>query len=104
MSPLPAIHVSHENGAAGHMIRKNPRGGLPVVHDGAVVDPTAILCGRAVVHENVSIGPCAGTRADTALAIRLETSALRSTSAPVSLSPVGGRSGDKEQLADAAAR
>ena len=46
------------------MIRKNPRGDLPVVHDSAFVDPTAILCGRVVVHENVFIGPYAVIRAD----------------------------------------
>ena len=46
------------------MIRKNPRGDLPVVHGSAFVDPTAILCGRVVVHENVFIGPYAVIRAD----------------------------------------
>ena len=46
------------------MIRKNPRGDLPVVHSSAFVDPTAILCGRVVVHENVFIGPYAVIRAD----------------------------------------
>ena len=46
------------------MIRRNPRGDLPVVHDSAFVDPTAILCGRVVVHENVFIGPYAVIRAD----------------------------------------
>jgi len=46
------------------MIRRNPRGDLPVVHDSAFVDPTAILCGRVVVQENVFIGPYAVIRAD----------------------------------------
>lgn len=46
------------------MIRKNPRGDLPEVHESAFVDPTAILCGRVVVHENVFIGPYAVIRAD----------------------------------------
>ena len=46
------------------MIRRNPRGDLPVVHDSAFVDPTAILCGRVVIHENVFIGPYAVIRAD----------------------------------------
>ncbi len=46
------------------MIRKNPRGDLPQVHETAFVDPTAILCGRVVVHENVFIGPYAVIRAD----------------------------------------
>ncbi|WP_299392636.1 threonine--tRNA ligase [Pelagibius sp.] len=36
--------------------------------------------------------------------VRLETEALRSTSSPVTLPPVGGQSDDKEQLAEAAAR
>jgi carbonic anhydrase/acetyltransferase-like protein (isoleucine patch superfamily) len=39
------------------MIRKNPRGDLPEVHESAFVDLTAILCGRVVVVENVFIGP-----------------------------------------------
>lgn len=46
------------------MIRKNPRGDLPKVHQSAFVDPTAILCGRVVAHENVFIGPYAVIRAD----------------------------------------
>ena len=46
------------------MIRKNPSGHLPVVHDTAFVDPTAILCGKIVVEENVFIGPYAVIRAD----------------------------------------
>ncbi len=46
------------------MIRKNPRGDLPQIHESAFVDPTAILCGRIVVHENVFIGPYAVIRAD----------------------------------------
>jgi carbonic anhydrase/acetyltransferase-like protein (isoleucine patch superfamily) len=46
------------------MIRKNPSGHLPVVHDTAFVDPTAILCGRIIVEENVFIGPYAVIRAD----------------------------------------
>lgn len=39
------------------MIRKNPRGDIPQVHESAFVDPTAILCGMIIVHENVFIGP-----------------------------------------------
>ncbi|OYY59683.1 MAG: carbonate dehydratase, partial [Hydrogenophilales bacterium 28-61-11] len=35
------------------MIRRNPSGDLPVVHDSAFVDPTAILCGKVIVEENV---------------------------------------------------
>jgi carbonic anhydrase/acetyltransferase-like protein (isoleucine patch superfamily) len=46
------------------MIRKNPSGDLPVVHESAFVDPTAILCGKIVVEENVFIGPYAVIRAD----------------------------------------
>ncbi|HOX66917.1 MAG TPA: carbonate dehydratase [Burkholderiaceae bacterium] len=46
------------------MIRKNPRGDLPQAHESAFVDPTALLCGRVVVHENVFIGPYAVIRAD----------------------------------------
>ncbi|MFH1817617.1 MAG: carbonate dehydratase [Pseudomonadota bacterium] len=46
------------------MIRKNPSGHLPVVHDTAFVDPTAILCGKIIVEENVFIGPYAVIRAD----------------------------------------
>ena len=46
------------------MIRRNPSGDLPEVHDTAFVDPTAILCGKIVVKENVFIGPYAVIRAD----------------------------------------
>jgi carbonic anhydrase/acetyltransferase-like protein (isoleucine patch superfamily) len=46
------------------MIRRNPSGHLPVVHETAFVDPTAILCGKIVVEENVFIGPYAVIRAD----------------------------------------
>ncbi|MCY3811868.1 MAG: carbonate dehydratase [Gammaproteobacteria bacterium] len=46
------------------MIRRNPRGDLPVVHDSAYVDPMAILCGRVVVHADVFIAPYAVIRAD----------------------------------------
>ena len=46
------------------MIRKNPSGHLPVVHDTAFVDPTAILCGKVIVEENVFIGPYAVICAD----------------------------------------
>lgn len=38
------------------MIRKNPSGDLPIVHESAFVDPTAILCGKVIVEENVFIG------------------------------------------------
>lgn len=46
------------------MIRKNPRGDLPVIHESAFVDPTAIICGKVVIQENVFIGPYAVIRAD----------------------------------------
>jgi carbonic anhydrase/acetyltransferase-like protein (isoleucine patch superfamily) len=46
------------------MIRKNPSGHMPVVHETAFVDPTAILCGKVIVEENVFIGPYAVIRAD----------------------------------------
>ena len=46
------------------MIRKNPRGDVPIVHESSFVDPTAILCGRVLVYENVFIGPYAVIRAD----------------------------------------
>jgi carbonic anhydrase/acetyltransferase-like protein (isoleucine patch superfamily) len=46
------------------MIRKNPSGDLPVIHETAYVDNTAILCGKIIVEENVFIGPYAVIRAD----------------------------------------
>ena len=46
------------------MIRKNPSGDLPVVPESAFVDPTAIICGKVIIGENVFIGPYAVIRAD----------------------------------------
>ncbi len=46
------------------MLRRNPRGDYPVVHETAFVDPTAVLCGLIVVNEHVFIGPYAVIRAD----------------------------------------
>jgi carbonic anhydrase/acetyltransferase-like protein (isoleucine patch superfamily) len=46
------------------MIRKNPSGDLPVIHESAYVDQTAIICGKVVIHENVFVGPYAVIRAD----------------------------------------
>lgn len=46
------------------MLRKNPRGDYPEVHETAFVDPTAILCGKVIIHEGVFIGPYAVIRAD----------------------------------------
>lgn len=46
------------------MIRRNPRGDWPVVSQSAFIDPTAIVCGRVIVEEEVFIGPYAVIRAD----------------------------------------
>src|ERR1700690_4379090 len=46
------------------MIRRNPNGDIPQVHETAFVDPTAILWGKVVAGENVFIGPYAVIRAD----------------------------------------
>jgi carbonic anhydrase/acetyltransferase-like protein (isoleucine patch superfamily) len=46
------------------MIRKNPRGDLPVIHESAYVDQTAIICGKVEIRENVFVGPYAVIRAD----------------------------------------
>ncbi|GAM74305.1 carbonic anhydrase [Vibrio ishigakensis] len=46
------------------MIRRNPTGHLPQVSEKAFVDPTAILCGKVIVEDNVFIGPYAVIRAD----------------------------------------
>ena len=46
------------------MIRKNPSGDVPVVHETAFVDHTAILCGKVFIGPNVFIGPYAVIRAD----------------------------------------
>jgi carbonic anhydrase/acetyltransferase-like protein (isoleucine patch superfamily) len=36
------------------MIRRNPYGDIPVIHETAFVDPSAILCGKVVVEESVA--------------------------------------------------
>ena len=46
------------------MIRRNPSGDLPRIHEDAYVDQTAIICGKVMVAENVFIGPYAVIRAD----------------------------------------
>jgi len=46
------------------MIRKNPNGDLPRVHQDAFVDPTAIICGKVIIEKNVFVGPYAVIRAD----------------------------------------
>lgn len=37
------------------MIRKNPSGDLPVIHESAYVDKTAIICGKVIIGENVFV-------------------------------------------------
>lgn len=46
------------------MLRKNPSGDMPVVAESAFIDPTAIICGKVIIEENVFIGPYAVIRAD----------------------------------------
>lgn len=46
------------------MIRRNPRGDWPEVSEGAFIDPTAIICGRVIIEDDVFIGPYAVIRAD----------------------------------------
>jgi carbonic anhydrase/acetyltransferase-like protein (isoleucine patch superfamily) len=46
------------------MIRRNPNGDIPVIHESAFVDPTAIICGKVTIEENVFVGPYAVIRAD----------------------------------------
>lgn len=46
------------------MIRKNPSGDLPVIHEDSYVDQTAIICGKVIIEGNVFIGPYAVIRAD----------------------------------------
>jgi carbonic anhydrase/acetyltransferase-like protein (isoleucine patch superfamily) len=46
------------------MIRRNPRGDLPKIHESAYVDQTAIICGHVIIHANVFVGPYAVIRAD----------------------------------------
>lgn len=46
------------------MVRKNPSGDLPVIHESAYVDKTAIICGKVIIGENVFVGPYAVIRAD----------------------------------------
>lgn len=51
------------------MIRKNPRGDLPQIHESAYVDQTAIICGKVIIEENVFVGPYAVIRADEVNAV-----------------------------------
>lgn len=46
------------------MIRKNPSGDTPQIHESAYVDQTAIICGKVIIEENVFVGPYAVIRAD----------------------------------------
>lgn len=46
------------------MIRRNPNGDVPIIHEKAFVDPTAIICGKVIIEENVFVGPYAVIRAD----------------------------------------
>ncbi len=46
------------------MLRRNPSGHMPTVSKKSFVDPTAIICGKVIVEENVFIGPYAVIRAD----------------------------------------
>ena len=46
------------------MLRKNPSGDMPVIAESAFIDPTAIICGKVEIHDNVFIGPYAVIRAD----------------------------------------
>ena len=46
------------------MLRKNPSGDMPVVSESAFIDPTAIICGKVIVEDNVFVGPYAVIRAD----------------------------------------
>jgi carbonic anhydrase/acetyltransferase-like protein (isoleucine patch superfamily) len=46
------------------MIRPNPRGDRPVIAPGAFIDPTAIICGKVIVEDDVFVGPYAVIRAD----------------------------------------
>lgn len=46
------------------MIRKNPSGDIPQIHESAYVDQTAIICGKIIIEENVFVGPYVVIRAD----------------------------------------
>ena len=47
-----------------NMIRPNPRGDRPEIAATAFIDPTAIVCGRIVIGDDVFVGPYAVIRAD----------------------------------------
>ncbi|MBN3560763.1 DapH/DapD/GlmU-related protein [Aliamphritea spongicola] len=46
------------------MLRKCPAGYYPDVSEKAFIDPTAIICGRVTIQDNVFVGPYAVIRAD----------------------------------------
>lgn len=46
------------------MIRRNPNGHMPNVSQSAFIDPTAIICGKVIIEDNVFVGPYAVIRAD----------------------------------------
>jgi len=46
------------------MLRRNPSGHMPQVSETAFIDPTAIICGKVIIEDNVFIGPYAVIRAD----------------------------------------
>lgn len=46
------------------MLRKCPSGYYPDVSEKAFIDPTAIICGRVIIEDNVFVGPYAVIRAD----------------------------------------
>ena len=46
------------------MLRKNPTGHYPTVSAKAFIDPTAIICGKVIIEDNVFVGPYAVIRAD----------------------------------------
>ncbi len=46
------------------MLRRNPSGDFPEIHEEAYVDATAIICGKVIVEKGVYIGPYVVIRAD----------------------------------------
>ena len=46
------------------MLRWNPKGDYPQIHDGAYIDPTAVIIGAVKIGNDVFIGPGAVIRAD----------------------------------------
>lgn len=46
------------------MLRRNPSGDTPEVSEKAFIDPTAVICGRVIIEDNVFVGPYAVIRAD----------------------------------------